>query len=50
MIEPGRVMLGVIAQSLPGLSVLAGKARATKLDFYGMVHTILDIRTTSCNL
>lgn len=45
MTEPGRVTLGVIVQSLPSLFVLAGKVRATKLDFYGIIYIILDIRT-----
>jgi len=36
-------MVGAIVLSLPSLSVLAEKSRATNLDYCGMIYTIIKI-------
>jgi len=43
-------MRRVIVQLLRGLSVLAGNALATKLHFYDMIYTIMEVISTSCNV
>lgn len=40
----------VIVQSLPGLSVLAGKMHAENLDFYDMIYIIIVVISTFCNV
>jgi len=41
-------MLGVIVQSLRGLSVLAGKACVENQDFFNMICVMVEERTISC--